>query len=382
MAVSVKLRKGGLKRTRAAWPLPPRFANISMWSKLFLIFALLGALSLVRAQSEYCLADADETGSICTTLYAGQTIVAGEVCVSIEADSFVVDLTTTGEWNVNLVHLWMGLNLADAPVTRSGNPIPGQFPYTCTPDLAVSNQTCSLTVPFEDIYGEGYPAYLPCDDTVWHAVHAEVYRVLPDGTVVGETAWGDGDPFVDRGNWGMYNSVYVVCDCDVPCTDCTPGCETAFAKYGLANTCFLDIPSKPAFNRWGWSNGPLSTALTSPSQTEFYTMEIWAAAGQCDTSKGTLVGELRVIVTTEAIMVVYDMGNTYGLEETHLYIGTDPLPLVQQGKKQVQTVAPGQYPYIHEDLEGVTQDTFVIPNTFGGGDIYVVAHGVVCSDDL
>jgi len=65
MAVSDKLCKGGLKGTRAAWPLPPRFANTSTWSNPFLISALPGALSLVRARSEYCLADADETGSVC-----------------------------------------------------------------------------------------------------------------------------------------------------------------------------------------------------------------------------------------------------------------------------------------------------------------------------
>lgn len=146
-------------------------------------------------------------------------------------------------------------------------------------------------------------------------------------------------------------------------------CETMFAKGNddIA-TCFID--DIYGFNRWGWTNGPLSTGI--------YEFEIWAGAGQCDTGKGELAG--TVTLNYDAISgvaeVTYETTDDFVLTETHLYIGNDPYPLQKKGKKYEPTVAPGQYPYQHGELDNAFMDKYTINGLTG--DIHIIAHGVVC----
>ena len=153
---------------------------------------------------------------------------------------------------------------------------------------------------------------------------------------------------------------------DSPLSDC----ETAFA-YSDDATCFIgmdfDGDGKNDFNRWGWSIGPLSAGN--------YTFDIWAAAGQCVLSNGTLVGKLYVRYdgSTATWIVEYSMNPGFTMDETHLYVGSDPLP----SKNGEFTVAPGQYPFIHDPID-LTIDRYVITDL--SGPIYIVAHAVVCGD--
>jgi hypothetical protein len=120
--------------------------------------------------------------------------------------------------------------------------------------------------------------------------------------------------------------------------------ETAFAK-GPGAECFI-----PTFSNWGWTN-PIGAA---PVEVE---MELWAAAGQCDTSNGTLVG--KVIVTwdgADEFWVEYELDEPNHLKEYHVYAGVDKFPFDRRGRP---TVAPGQY----------SVDTQLIN--------WVIAHGVV-----
>mgnify|MGYP000529442543 CR=1 FL=1 len=55
----------------------------------------------------------------CTTLFAGQTIDAGSVCVSVDSDNLVVSYATTGGWQLTEAHLWVGDDLANMPRVRS-----------------------------------------------------------------------------------------------------------------------------------------------------------------------------------------------------------------------------------------------------------------------
>ena len=93
-------------------------------------------------------------------------------------------------------------------------------------------------------------------------------------------------------------------------------------------------------------------------------MELWAGAGRCDTSKGTLAGKVEVIYNGGLIVnVLPDPGVT--VKEEHVYAGSDELPQVKRGKRTESTVAPGQY-YIEKNLKG---------------DIYVIVHTVVGMPD-
>ncbi len=132
------------------------------------------------------------------------------------------------------------------------------------------------------------------------------------------------------------------------------GCETAFAignttdGEGDDSTCFIE----DSFNRWGWTIGPLNEGQ--------FSYNVYAGAGQCDTSKGALVGTVDVSYFNGDVSVTYNINDAYTLIETHTYAGNNPYPV--KGKKE--TVAPGQFK-IEQNLSG---------------EIYVIAHSVVCGD--
>ncbi len=146
------------------------------------------------------------------------------------------------------------------------------------------------------------------------------------------------------------------------------GCETMFAKGNDDEAlCFIDDEDNN-FNRWGWTNGPLSEGT--------YEFAIWAGAGQCDTDKGDLAGTVVLEYAGGVANVTYTTNGNYVLTETHLYIGNDPYPLQKRGNNYVPTVAPGQYPYQNGSLDNVFMDSYSIDGL--SGDIFIIAHGVVC----
>ena len=120
----------------------------------------------------------------------------------------------------------------------------------------------------------------------------------------------------------------------------------------------LDGDAINDFNRWGWTIGPLTEGE--------YTFEIWAAAGQCDTAKGTWVGMLNVTYAAEIVQVDYDIDTMYALTDSHLYVGNAMLP---RDVNDQYTVAPGQYPF----QNGLNSYTISGIN----GEIYIVAHATV-----
>lgn len=143
-------------------------------------------------------------------------------------------------------------------------------------------------------------------------------------------------------------------------------CETFFAQGDdTLAMCFLD----DGFNRWGWTNGPLTNGE--------YTFDLYAGAGQCNTEKGTLVGELTINYDEQngTAEIGFEMLDGFVLSETHLYVGNEPYPTNKKGKP---TVAPGQFPYQH-NLNSAASDSFTINDL--SGEIYVIGHGVVCTED-
>jgi len=127
--------------------------------------------------------------------------------------------------------------------------------------------------------------------------------------------------------------------------------ESAWAK-GDPNESFCEN----GFNNWGWTN-PFEEG-----DSQF--MPLYAGAGQCDISRGTLVGTVEISYNG-GFTYEYHLDAGFSLEEYHIYAGSTMFPQQQRGggrnARYVDTVAPGQY-YIEDDLEG---------------DIWVIAHGVV-----
>jgi hypothetical protein len=322
------------------------------------LVAALCALAMVLGAgmaSAQCVKTADGSGLF--TLYAGQSIPVGSVVVATSGGNLVVTYSTTGGWELTEAHLWIGNTLGDMPQTKTGNPIPGKFPYNSgdlggltsyTFSVPLSNPAISFSCPSPDVI-------------YFFAAHAAVRKQLDDGTYQTETGWSEGSPLTSKGNWATFSTFTLSCDCG----DLGGGkvCETAFAFNSSAATCFNELN----FERWGWTNGPLTAGS--------YEMDIYAGAAQCDTSKGILVGTLSVVYDGTTAVVTYNLEPGFGLEETHLYVGNEMLPKFKQGKNFVQTVSPGQYPYIHETLEGADSDTYTVSIS---GPIYVIAHAVVC----
>ena len=145
------------------------------------------------------------------------------------------------------------------------------------------------------------------------------------------------------------NSQPIIITREVPCDCREVECETAFARGENGSTCFLDTPEN--FKRWGWTIGPLSEGN--------YTYEIYAGAGQCDISKGELVGTVDVSYLDGIVTFDYNINPGHSIQETHSYAGKEMYPRNKKGKP---TVAPGQFT-VNGDLDG---------------PIYIIAHAVVC----
>ncbi|TMM55948.1 T9SS type A sorting domain-containing protein [Maribacter algarum] len=147
--------------------------------------------------------------------------------------------------------------------------------------------------------------------------------------------------------------------------DATPtGCETAFARYEVDNTCFID----DGFNRWGWTNFFDSEGT--------YTMDLYAGAGQCDLSKGEKTGEVTVEYNNGSVSVSVDILSGFIMQETQLYVGADKYPTKGNG---MPTVAPGQYPQNSGSLNNVTTYEFDDVDVSGiNGGVYVIVHANTC----
>ncbi|MBC7125052.1 MAG: hypothetical protein H5T24_05440 [Bacteroidales bacterium] len=275
-------------------------------------------------------------------LTAGQHIDAGTVTVGNDENYIYVTYSGANGYKISETHLYIGA-IEGMPVNKKGNPKIGQFPYGQSFNNPVDNVTYQFNI--SDI-----------DNCFIVAAHAVVVKYDGENIIDQQTAWGAGDQITDGGSWAMYFD-YCVQECsDDPWTEFVS--ETAFAYGADYATCFLDW----GFNRWGWSN-----RITQEGQ---YTFEIWAAAGQCDLSKGTLVGNLFVNYSNGVATVSYSMDNGFTMLENHLYVGTDRLPM----NNGVETVAPGQYPIVVNDLSD-TYTTYTVNNLTG--PIYIVAHATV-----
>lgn len=142
-----------------------------------------------------------EIESECVDLLAGQDEPVGEVCVVNDGDTLYVEYTTDDGCKLVESHLAISTNEPGSGEwtdrqnrwqNRSGNPAPGRFPHSADHDPRVD--AFEYTTDLIDIT-DGVES----GDVIYVAAHAVVK--CDDGC---ETAWGDGDRFVDRGNWATY----------------------------------------------------------------------------------------------------------------------------------------------------------------------------------
>jgi hypothetical protein len=341
--------------------------------KSLTLISLFGLVAMLAAAFFIAPAQAAEEhpAAVCgtsevVTLWAGQTIDAGTVTVENDADYLYVTFSTANDWLLSETHLHVADSLASVPQNKKGNPKIGNFDYQRSYDPPASSDT--YVIAKADLSLDG-------NNSIVIAAHASVVQLDAEGNVIEqETGWADGDRFVDKGSWATY-FMYTWQECETPPPPQESGTETAFAFGGDDATCFLDIDDdgdgENDFNRWGWTNGALGAGS--------YTFDVYAGAGRCDLTKGTLVGTLSVDYDGSTATVSFNTSGTnpdtdllYTMVETHLYVGSEILATDVNGDF---TVAPGQYPTIHDELANVTSDSYTISGL--SGDIYVVAHATV-----
>lgn len=178
---------------------------------MLLIAVSLGIFSCQKAQQEPQSTSTETPGTLSgriddpncpptvVTLVAGQTINAGQVIVSSDADFIYVTYETANDYVLTQTHLYVG-PCDQIPVNNPGNPLPGQFPYKGT-----HNNITSYTyqVPKSAFNG----ATCGCI-----AAHSVVKKLDASGNVVDQqTGWGNGVRInLTGGNWGMKFD-YCVC---------------------------------------------------------------------------------------------------------------------------------------------------------------------------
>ncbi|MBS1512190.1 MAG: hypothetical protein JST86_15180 [Bacteroidetes bacterium] len=134
-------------------------------------------------------------GSCPTTtvnLMAGQTINAGSITVTNDADFIYVTYTTANGYVLTQTHLYVG-DCAGIPVNNPGNPIPGQFPYS-SPHSNITTYTYQVPI-----------SAIPAGGCGCIAAHCVVVKLNASGQVIEtQTGWGSGTQInLGSGNWGM-----------------------------------------------------------------------------------------------------------------------------------------------------------------------------------
>jgi len=309
-------------------------SNIKTFPRLLAALAAVAAISLtgVTARANHAVLSVTSgfDGNGCYNLYAGQTIDAGDVCFAVDGGTLTVTYTTYGGWQLTEAHLWVGEVQDGYPHAKNGNPKIGNFPYNSGSITGATSY--SFSVPLGSVQSfidlDNLDASCGKSGTIYGMAHAALRKVDGSGNVVQtETGWSQGEGAVQKGSWATRSVITLSVTCDTPPPPPpTLGQETAimFGNITLNDTAdgICDDPTQGETidaNRWGWQAGPLAVA-DIPYQTD-----IWAAAGKNDTSKGTKVGYVDIVVSNGNVTVIPVLYLGFTAEETHIYIGTAPV---------------------------------------------------------
>jgi hypothetical protein len=229
---------------------------------------LLGVAALIHSHDAAAALPTPE----CTKLYAGKSTEAGTICVTNDLESLYVTYSTTGDWYLDDVHPFVGATLATMPVTKTGNPKIGNFPYVVE---NLNTQMYTFTVPLGD-FGAADPCVSPKKIAI--AAHAALIRRDTAGVIYQtETGWANGTQLNIKGSWAMYFEYTT--RCPPQNGPVTYSCETAFA---FGDQTFADL-GNIRNARWGWQ-------ITVDQSTSGYMTPIYAgAAGRAVDQGGDVI---------------------------------------------------------------------------------------------
>ena len=177
-------------------------------------------------------------------------------------------------------------------------------------------------------------------------------------------------------------------------------CETAFAKNTASadgmDSSYCFITQSPFDNnedvlnseRWGWTNEYTQSEYVTWTASDPLVLNLYAAAGQCDISKGALAGYVEVYFVGDrdtgagSFKVEYisnESESGWLIEGAQFYIGEDPYPKNGKGKNADEyTVAPGKYPFTI-DTDATNHVILDALECKGVDKLYIIAHADVCT---
>lgn len=282
-----------------------------------------------------------------TQLVAGQNIVAGTVKVSNDATYLYVEISTSNGWLMGSA----AVAIADSTqtlISKSGygngnNLVPGKFPYKQTFNPYATY--CKFTIPL----GNWKPG-----DTVYIAVHTDLYLPRGDGSYQNETGWAKGTNIGK--NWAMY-FVYVIQEPpQEPTYSYGPG-ETAWAK-GTHHFVKVVGQGKVVQEGWGWYF--MVDKTQSATQLDLVIKTGLGDSGGDFTKVGTV--NVDIINGSVTVTTYYP---EWVMSELHVYYGNSE-----------PDSAPGRYPLKREE-QYFNSHTFTFPVGSLNQTFYMAVHASV-----
>lgn len=284
------------------------FQSCSNILKRFLGILFLSFILASTAEAQHTFCGVPTTVS----LIAGQNITSGSVTVNNDENGMLyINIATTDNWLLKATHIAVASSLSGLPQTKTGNAIPGQFPYSNTFDPYVSQ--------YQYIISSGSSGYLPGTE-LYIAVHAEVVQMINSVIIKGETAWGNGLGFPGK-NWSMYFK-YTIQECPPPVVVINPGDFRTQTQggwgavcHGGNPACYRDSHFAAAFSNGaliGLSSSSLFAKYTSSSAVEAFlpaggtpNMFTQSYVDPAVTSAGVLAGQVLAL----SLSVAFDQSD-------------------------------------------------------------------------
>ncbi|MCC1484551.1 T9SS type A sorting domain-containing protein, partial [Winogradskyella immobilis] len=161
-------------------------------------------------------------------------------------------------------------------------------------------------------------------------------------------------------------------NCSITYTWKIPETETAYGVFvdndrvsSEFSQCFI-----PDFSRWGWTN---SIYFDAEQGLTSYAMDIYAGASGCNIANGDDAGTVNIEYNEYDSSITFNYNlEGFALSQAHIYVGPCEQPYPTNGGSE--TVAPGQYTFVDENIGFVENYSVTIPVT--GKAFSVIVHAV------
>ncbi|MDP1932568.1 MAG: hypothetical protein Q8L60_14030 [Gammaproteobacteria bacterium] len=159
----------------------------------------LAALFLLLSLFSGSPAFAQSDDPSCDLFYAGQTIVAGQVCVTVDADKVIIDYLLEGGWTLSEAHAWIGDSMSSMPQNKKGNPQIGRFPQSASGLGSLTHYSFTVPVSALNVNADTF-----CEAEIFVAAHGVVAQTSSSSGKKGsgtESAWAGATQLSVGGSW-------------------------------------------------------------------------------------------------------------------------------------------------------------------------------------